>query len=195
MCGSRWTICGRRSPRRPHAERQELCDPGLEVQVIPLASTCPVAWRCLMRRVSLHPSSFALLLWLRSRSSGHTRMPRQNRLRPSPRSRRKICRRAMEEEGGVDAVGTPITERPPHRTVRAAFPHTACMGVSLSRVHHAIFVVLCCFILLFDPRREHSSVPTAYYCRRRAQRRSRRLVLDQREHGGRLPVIGWSAAR
>jgi hypothetical protein len=73
------------------------------------------------------------------------------------------------------------------------------MGVSLSRVHHAIFVVLCCFILLFDPRREHSSVPTAYYRRRRAQRRSRtalvqrcrRLVLDQREHGGRLPVIGW----
>src|SRR5262249_53387626 len=37
--------------------------------------------------------------------------------------------------------------RPPHRTVRAAFPHTACMGLSLSRVHHAIFVVLCCFIL------------------------------------------------
>ena len=25
----------------------------------------------------------------------------------------------------TDAVGTPITERPPHRTVRAAFPHTA----------------------------------------------------------------------
>ena len=24
-----------------------------------------------------------------------------------------------------DAVGTLITERPPHRTVRAAFPHTA----------------------------------------------------------------------
>ena len=23
------------------------------------------------------------------------------------------------------AVGTPITERPPHRTVRAEFPHTA----------------------------------------------------------------------
>src|SRR5262245_45680802 len=30
----------------------------------------------------------------------HKRMPRQNRLRPSPRSRRKICRRAMGEEGG-----------------------------------------------------------------------------------------------
>src|SRR5262245_62101123 len=93
--------------------------------------------------------------------------------------------------------------RPPPRTVRAAFPHTACMGASLSRVHHAIFVVLCCFILLFDPRREHSSVPTAYNRRRRAQRRSRttllqrrrRLVLDQREHGGRLPVIGWFATR
>ena len=92
--------------------------------------------------------------------------------------------------------------RPPPRSVRAAFPHTACMGVSLSRVHHAIFVVLCCFILLFDPRREHSSIPTAHCRRRRAQGRSRtallqrrrRLVLDGREHGGRLPVIGWSAA-
>jgi hypothetical protein len=27
--------------------------------------------------------------------------------------------------GGPIAVGTPITGRPPHRTVRAAFPHTA----------------------------------------------------------------------
>src|SRR6202166_922656 len=58
-------------------------------------------------------------------------------------------------------------------------------------------------ILLFDPRREHSSVPTAYFHRRRAQLRSRtallqrrrRLVLDGREHGGRLPAIGWLAAR
>ena len=58
-------------------------------------------------------------------------------------------------------------------------------------------------ILLFDPRREHSSVPTAYFHRRRAQRRSRtallqrrrRLVLDGREHAGRLPAIGWLAAR
>jgi hypothetical protein len=93
--------------------------------------------------------------------------------------------------------------RPPHRTVRAAFPHTACMGLSLSRVHHAIFVARCYSILLFDPRREHSSIPTAHCRRRRAQWRSRtallqrrrRLVLDGREHGGRLPVIGWSAAR
>jgi len=51
---------------------------------------------------------------------------------------------------------------------------------------------------LFDPRREHSSAPTAYFHRRRAQRRSRtallqrrrRLVLDRREHGGRLPATG-----
>src|ERR1700682_290102 len=58
-------------------------------------------------------------------------------------------------------------------------------------------------ILLFDPRREHSSVPTAYFHRRRAQRRSRtallqrrrRFVLDGREHGGRLPAIGRLAAR
>jgi hypothetical protein len=101
------------------------------------------------------------------------------------------------------AVGTLITERPPHRTVRAQFGHTACMGLSLSRVHHAIFVARCYSILLFDPRGEHSSIPTAHCRRRRAQWRSRtalrqrrrRLVLDGREHGGRLPVIGWSAAR
>ena len=28
----------------------------------------------------------------------------------------------------------------PAQALRAAFPHTACMGLSLSRVHHAIFV-------------------------------------------------------
>jgi hypothetical protein len=27
--------------------------------------------------------------------------------------------------GAFDAVGTRVTSRPPHRTVRAAFPHTA----------------------------------------------------------------------
>ena len=70
-------------------------------------------------------------------------------------------------------VGTLITERPPHRSGRAAFPHPACMGLSLSREHRAIFGVLCHSILLFDPRREHSSVPIAYFHRRRAQRRSR----------------------
>ena len=92
---------------------------------------------------------------------------------------------------------------PAHPTGRADFRHPACMGLSLSREHHAILFVLCHFILLFDPRREHSSVPTAYFHRRRAQRRSRtallqrrrRLVLDGREHDGRLPAIGWFAAR
>ena len=29
--------------------------------------------------------------------------------------------------------------RPPHRSVRAAFPHTACMGLLLSRGHHTVF--------------------------------------------------------
>jgi DNA-binding SARP family transcriptional activator len=68
--------------------------------------------------------------------------------------------------------------------------------------HITHFLSCCCFILLFDPRREHSSVPTAYYTRRRAQRRSRtalqrrrRLVLDHREHGGRMPVSGWFGTR
>ena len=80
-------------------------------------------------------------------------------------------------------------------------PPKACMGLSLSRRHHAISVVLCHSILLFDLRRKHSFVPTAYLHRRRAQRRSRtallqrrrRLVLDGREHGGRLLAIGWLA--
>jgi hypothetical protein len=62
------------------------------------------------------------------------------------------------------AVGTLITERPPHRTVRAQFGHT---------VYGAFFVKgasrhFCRALLLhslFDPRREHCSVRTAYYRR------------------------------
>ena len=77
---------GRLSMREIPSQSRE----ALEVRFIPLASTCPVAWRYLMRHVSLHPSSFALPLWLRPRSSGHRHMPRQNRLRPVLRSRRKI---------------------------------------------------------------------------------------------------------
>jgi hypothetical protein len=89
-----------------------------------------------------------------------------------------------------------------HTTGQADFPHPACMGLSLSRRHHAISVVLCHSILLFDLRRKHSFVPTAHLHRRRAQRRSRtallqrrrRLVLDGREHGGRLLAIGLARA-
>src|SRR6516164_9250132 len=88
-----------------------------------------------------------------------------------------------------------------HPSAREGHLSTACMGLSLSRRHYAISVVLGHSILLFDPRRKHSFVPTAYLNRRRAQRRSRtallqrcrRLVLDGREHGGRLLAIGWLA--
>src|ERR1700730_8543744 len=98
---------------------------------------------------------------------------------------------------------------PAHRTRALSDEDVPRMGSVIRLVwgflcqgYHAIFVVLCHSILLFDPRREHSSVPTAYFHRRRAQRRSRtallqrgrRLVLDGREHGGRLPAIGWLAA-
>src|SRR6476660_6020273 len=87
-----------------------------------------------------------------------------------------------------------------HTTGQADFPHPAWL--SLSRRHHAISVVLCHSILLFDLRRKHSFVPTAHLHRRRAQRRSRtallqrrrRLVLDGREHGGRLLAIGLARA-
>jgi len=36
-----------------------------------------------------------------------------------------IIGRAFARPVGSVAVGTPITERPPHRTVRARFGHTA----------------------------------------------------------------------
>src|SRR5712675_225799 len=101
------------------------------------------------------------------------------------------------------AVGTLIAERPPHRTVRAAFPHTACMGLSLSRGRHANLVVLC--IPFFGstraastlPSRPHISIAVAAQLRSRTAllQRRRRLVLDGREHGGRLPAIGWLAVR
>ena len=59
------------------------------------------AWGYTIEGRSLHPLSFALPQWLRPRSSGHRHMPPQSRLRPAPRSRRKISRRAMREEGGA----------------------------------------------------------------------------------------------
>ena len=92
--------------------------------------------------------------------------------------------------------------RPVHaiRSGQAQFEHPACMGLSLSRRHHAISVVLCHSILLFDLRRKHSFVPTAYCIavarsggRTALLQRRRRLVLDGREHGGRLLAIGWLA--
>ena len=122
---------------------------------------------------------------------------RRHRRRPKAKSAKGQSRHF--DRGLVTfAVGTRVTSRPPHRSVRAQFGHTACMGLSLSRRHHAISVVLRHSILLFDLRRKHSFVPTAHLHRRRAQRRSRtallqrrrRLVLDGREHGGRLLAIG-----
>ena len=92
---------------------------------------------------------------------------------------------------------------PPAQIRTCGFPAYGLYGAFLVKGASRHFLSCCCFILLFDPRREHSSVPTAYYHRRRAQRwsrtalfqRRRRLVLDGREHGGRLPAIGWSAAQ
>jgi hypothetical protein len=65
---------------------------------------------------------------------------------------------------------------------------------------------LCCVgsILLFDPRREHSSVPTARSRSRRAQGLSRLaassrppegLGLDSPEHGGMLDGLGRGGSR
>ena len=120
------------------------------------------------------------------------------------RSNSSACFSRCRRSSSTASAGGNSTRAPRLRWLESTgFRHPACMGLSLSRVHHAIFVARCYSILLFDPRREHSSIPTAHCRRRRAQWRSRtallqrrrRLVLDGREHGGRLPVIGWSAAR
>ena len=98
------------------------------------------------------------------------------------------------------AVGTRVTSRPPHRSVRAQFGHTACMGLSLSSVVHAIFVV---FVIPFFcstraasilSSRPHISIAVA-----RSGGQGRRffsaaegLSFYGREHGGRF--AGWLAA-
>jgi hypothetical protein len=92
---------------------------------------------------------------------------------------------------------------PPAQIRTCGFPAYGLYGAFAVKGTSRCFLSCCCFILSFDPRREHSSVPTAYYHRRRAQRRSRtallerrrRLVLDHREHGGRMPVSGWFGTR
>src|SRR5258708_34548995 len=100
------------------------------------------------------------------------------------------------------AVGTRVTSRPPHRSVRAPIRAYGLYGAFFVKGASRHFGRPLHSILLFDPRREHSSVPTAYCHRRRAQRRARaallqrprRLVLDGGEPGGRPPPIGWLAA-
>jgi hypothetical protein len=66
------------------------------------------------------------------------------------------------------------------------------MGLSLSRRHHANFVVVCNSILLFDlaasilPSRPRISIAVA-----RSGGQGRRFFSAAgREHGGRLPAIG-----
>src|SRR3982075_4538764 len=86
---------------------------------------------------------------------------------------------------------------PAHRTGQADFPHPACMGLSLSRGRHANLVVLC--IPFFCSTRAASTLPSrlhisiAVAAQRRSRtallQRRRRLVLDGREHGGRLPAV------
>src|SRR5712691_11075850 len=74
----------------------------------------------------------------------------------------------------------------------------------MGRFEIANFLVLFGAILWFDPRREHSSIPTAESCSRRAQGLSRLaassrppegLGLDWPEHGGILDRIGAGGAR
>ena len=83
---------------------------------------------------------------------------------------------------------------PAHRTGQADFLHPACMGLFLSRGVSRDFCcpLSCHSILLFDPRRERSSVPTACFHRRRAQRQSRTAFLQRRRTRARRQAAGGS---
>src|SRR6266481_9739330 len=96
-------------------------------------------------------------------AAAQTRIVSKARIRLDSRKSVRSFKGIFCDDISESAVGTLITERPPHRSVRAQFGHTACMGLSLSSGINAIFVVLCHSILLFDPRREHSFVPTACF--------------------------------
>src|ERR1700694_2055354 len=67
---------------------------------------------------------------------------------------------------------------PPNRT--GGFPAYGLYGAFIVKGASRHFGRPLHSILLFDPRREHSSVPTAYFHRRRAQRRSRTPLLQRR---------------
>src|ERR1700737_4723667 len=128
-------------------------------------------------------------------------------LYPRKRTSRDVITKSEKVESRMGAVAWAIRQR----SVSHPRSSNRTCPIKASGLYGAFFVKVASrhfgrplhSILLFDPRREHSSVPTAYFHRRRAQRRSRtallqrrrRLVLDGREHGGRLPAIGWLAAR
>ena len=68
-----------------------------------------------------------------------------------------------------------------HQTRTCGLPAYGLYGAFLVKGASRHFLSCCCFILLFDPRREHSSIPTAHCRRRRAQRRSRTALLSAAE--------------
>src|SRR6516165_597408 len=91
---------------------------------------------------------------------------------------------------------TPFSH-PAHRTRTGGSPASGLYGAFLVK---GVTPFLSSFVIPFfcsTRAAEHSSAPTAYFHRSRAQRRSRtallqrrrRLVLDGREHGGRLLAI------
>jgi hypothetical protein len=100
----------------------------------------------------------------------------------------------------VIAVGTVITDRPPHRSVRAQLRHTACMGLFLSRgARSTTFSFFLCFLgpffcstraAGFLPPRPQDAKADARSGRSRTARffsaAGCGLVLDGREHDGML---------
>ena len=95
---------------------------------------------------------------------------------PSPR-----CRALRSFRGDV-AVGTCVSSHAPRPDPYVRLSRIRLVWGFRCQGHITPSLLrACCFILLFDPRREHSSVPTAYCHRRRAQQWSRTALFSAAE--------------
>ena len=106
-----------------------------------------------------------------------TRSPALLSAAPAPRAATR--RRAADERDelapcrGRDAHFS----APPAQIRTCGFPAYGLYGAFFVKGASRHFCPRCYSILLFDPRREHSSIPTAHCRRRRAQRGSRTALL------------------
>ena len=96
--------------------------------------------------------------------------------RPRDRQQSRLDRRAAR--AGLALRGRDASYLAPPAQIRTCgFPAYGLYGAFFVKGASRHFCPRCYSILLFDPRREHSSIPTAHCRRRRAQRRSRTALL------------------
>ena len=102
-----------------------------------------------------------------------------------------VACRIYDQVGKLEPIGHGINLQPnavreltalgpvlaPAQNRTCGFPAYGLYGAFFVKGASRHFCPRCYSILLFDPRREHSSIPTAHCRRRRAQRRSRTALL------------------